>query len=130
MGRPNISRGRAHIVVNQPIFNCDTKPIADGIRIIGSLEKVNAGADADNCSEAAVLITQSDGQSMVEVQCRLKKRHPDRYHHVLITCGNFHEFGHLMFGAHKAFFDCYTGLFVLILGKTKVPKLIRVTIWF
>ena len=124
VGRPAISGGRAHVKVNKPIFNCDTKSIADAIKIIGALERVNvAGADADDCEEQAVLITQSDGQSMV-LQCRLKTRHPDRYRHLLITCGNFHAFGHFMFGGHEAFFDCYTGFFVRVLGKTKVPKLI------
>ena len=61
---------------------------------------------------------------MVEVQCRLKKRHPDRYRSVLIAGGNFHAFGHFMFGGHEAFFDCYTGIFARVLHKTKVPKLI------
>ena len=123
MGRPNVIAGRSYIKVNKPILNCDTKSISDGIRIYGRLEEASAD-DADEDPDAPVaLICQSDGQSMI-LTCRLKKRHPERYRHVVIAGGNFHAFGHFMFGGHEAFFDCYTGYWAVYLGKDKVPKLI------
>jgi hypothetical protein len=55
----------------------------------------------------SVLCALGDGQSMLTLAW-LKRRHPERYRHVLICCGNFHQFGHFMFGAHESFYSCFT----------------------
>lgn len=53
----------------------------------------------------------------------VKKRFPERYKSFLITCGNFHQFGHFMFGGHESYYDCYSGYFARrVLHKEKVPK--------
>jgi hypothetical protein len=54
----------------------------------------------------------------------VKKRYPERFKKILILCGNFHQFGHFMFGGHESFYDCYEGYFCRVLHKEKVPKLI------
>ena len=115
IGRPNVDGGRSHFRFNAPILNCDTKSHADAVRIVKSFE--------DLAPDAEVLICLGDGQSMLQM-ARLKRKFPDRYRHILIACGNFHAFGHFMFGGHESFFDCFKGYFARLLHKEKVPKLI------
>ena len=115
LGRPDVSGGRAYI--NAPILNCDTKSRADSIRIVNHLE---------SCSKQnppALLGLMGDGQSMIAL-ARLKRAFPMRYRHVVILCGNFHAFGHFMFGCQEIWHDAFTGIWAKKLSKEKVPKLI------
>lgn len=54
-----------------------------------------------------------------------KKRHPERWRHHLIVCGNFHAFGHFLFAGHESYHDCYVGFFVVVLQREKLPKKIQ-----
>ena len=117
IGRPAISGGRAYVKINAPILECDTKKLSDGIRIIAFLEGLSTE------DEQIILALISDGQSML-LLLYLKRRFPERYRHILILCGNFHAFGHFMFGGQESYHDCFTGYFSAKLHKEKVPKLI------
>ena len=115
VGRPPVDGGRAYIRINPTLLNTDTKSRADTIRIIGHIEGLTPE------EQQTILATISDGQSMLS-QCYLKRAHPDRYRHVLILCGGFHAFGHFMFGGHESYHDCFSGYWVALLHKEKIPK--------
>ena len=122
IGRPDVGSCPAAFRFGKPILDCDTKSHADGARIFKALE--DAGLlDDSSPEELVVLMCLGDGQSMLQA-ARLKRKDPDRYRHILILCGNFHAFGHFMFAGHESYFDCFTGFFVVLLHKDKVPKLI------
>ena len=119
LGRPNVCSSRAYLRVNKPILNCDTKSIEDGVRIVNFLEQL----DSPLGHRPEVLMCMGDGQSVLLLSY-LKRRFPERYRHVLICCGNFHAFGHFLFGGQQSFHDCYTGFWAKKLGREKVPKFI------
>ena len=53
---------------------------------------------------------------------RIKKKHPERYKHVLVICGPFHTHGHFLFAGQESYHDSYTGYFGKVLHREKVPK--------
>ena len=122
IGRPNVQGGRAYLHVNAPIINCNTKSYSDMIRICHFHEQLRVDSSAlPKWSVPPVMIMLGDGQSMLRMK-DLKKSHPDRYRHVLVASGNFHVFGHFMFGCHESWHDCFTGFWATLLHKSRVPK--------
>ena len=118
VGRPKIMGGKTPMRINPPILDCDTKKHEDTKKIVEFMELLEQRGDGE---EILLILGLGDGQSMIGLM-RLKRMFPERYRHVAIVAGNFHCFGHFMFGGQQTFHDPFTAHMAHLLQKEKVPK--------